>query len=81
MGVDGISLSRGMMIYNELEAETNRRMMKQSMETYLVADYSKFSRSSLFVIGEVQETTGIISDSNITPEMKEAFKDAGAPFL
>lgn len=81
MGVDGVSLTRGMMIYNELEAETNRRMMKQSMDTYLVADHSKFSRSSLFVIGEVQETTGIISDSKITQDMKEAFKDAGAPFL
>ncbi|UJF31911.1 DeoR/GlpR family DNA-binding transcription regulator [Paenibacillus hexagrammi] len=81
MGVDGVSLSRGMMIYNELEAETNRCMMRRSVDTYLVADHSKFSRSSLFVIGDVQETSGIISDSNVSEGLIDTYKESGITFF
>ncbi|MNI10488.1 Glucitol operon repressor [compost metagenome] len=81
VGVDGISLTRGITTFNELEAQTNRIMIQQSMEAYVVADHTKFSGSSLFVITDLKAIKGVITDSGISTSIASSYKDAGISIM
>lgn len=77
LGADGVDPVLGLTTHNELEANTNRLMIRQSMETYVLADHSKLNRRSLFWIEGWQKITSLITDSGISPEMKRTFAAAG----
>ncbi|SFI80078.1 transcriptional regulator, DeoR family [Paenibacillus sp. UNC496MF] len=80
VGVDGISLSRGITTFNEMEAETNRVMMQKSLQNYIVADHTKFNNSSLFVINDFGSVNGIITDDGVSPEIVRRYREAGISF-
>lgn len=73
VGADGVSLERGIMTFDESEARTNRTMMHQSMESYLVADHTKFDKSSLFLIEELSALSGIITDSGLPDDVRNRY--------
>jgi DeoR family transcriptional regulator of aga operon len=81
VGVDGISLQRGLTTFNELEAQTNRLMIQQSMQAYVVADHTKFSSSSLFVITDLKSITGVITNQALPASEVQAYQSAGIPFI
>ncbi len=81
IGADGISLQRGILTYNELEANTNRVMMDSSLQKYVVIDHSKFNKSSLFVITGLQSIDGIITDSRVSKSILKQYRDAGIKMI
>ncbi|SDR92297.1 transcriptional regulator, DeoR family [Paenibacillaceae bacterium GAS479] len=81
LGADGVDPVRGLTTFNELEANTNRKMIQQSLETYALADNSKLGRSSLFLIDKWRAITGLVTDKGAAREMLEPFKDAGIRIL
>lgn len=81
LGVDGADPVRGLTTFNELEANTNRIMMQQSLETYALADHTKLGRSSLFLIEKWRGVTSLITDRGASREQLEPFQDAGIRVL
>lgn len=81
VGADGVSLARGITTFDELEAHTNRVMMRHSFETYVVADRSKWNRDSVFLISGLSAVTALLTDSGLDPATRKAFSDAGTRLL
>jgi len=81
VGADGVSLARGVTTFNELEANTNRVMMAQSLETYVVADYTKLNHHSVFCIDQLDAVTAVITDSRAGTEVRSSFAAAGVRLI
>lgn len=81
VGADGVDLEWGLTTFNELEANTNRRMIRQSMETYVLADHNKLNQRSLFRIEGWQPVTALVTDSGIPDGLKESYAAAGIAIL
>ncbi|TDF92599.1 DeoR/GlpR family DNA-binding transcription regulator [Paenibacillus piri] len=62
MGIDGIAAERGVTTYSELEAEIARLMMRRSLQTYAVFDYTKLGKTSLFPIAPLSSLHGCITN-------------------
>ncbi len=81
MGADGVSLARGITTFDELEAHTNRMMMRHSLQTYVVADYTKLGRDSIFLIDEIAAITALLTDSHPNAGMRKMLADAGVAIM
>ncbi|MFS0726461.1 DeoR/GlpR family DNA-binding transcription regulator [Paenibacillus sp. 1P07SE] len=81
IGADGVSVMRGITTFNELEAQTNRVMIAQSIDSYVVADHSKLNNSSVFCIRPLDAVTAIITDSKAGKELSQPFLQAGIRFI
>jgi len=81
VGADGVSLARGITTFDELEAHTNRVMMRHSFETYVVADHSKWNRDSVFRISDLSDVTALLTDSGLDAATRQAFAAAGAKLM
>ncbi|MBB6670473.1 DeoR/GlpR family DNA-binding transcription regulator [Cohnella nanjingensis] len=81
LGADGVDLTRGLTTFNELEANTNRMMIRQSLESYALADHSKLGHCSLFFIDSLLSVTALVTDSGMSAEQKRAYADAGIRFV
>ena len=77
IGVDGLDLEYGISTPNPEEASLNRIMVSISREVIVVADSSKFGRSSLSKICGVDAITKLITDRNIDPEFKRSLEAQG----
>ncbi len=81
LGADGVDLSRGLTTFNELEANTNRKMIRQSLESYVLADHTKLNHCSLFLIDGLKAVTALVSDDEVPADLKRAYEDAGVRFV
>ena len=81
MGADGVSLTRGITTFDELEAHTNRMMMRHSLETYVVADYTKLGRDSIFLIDEIAAITALLTDSHPHTDIRRMLASSGVTVL
>jgi len=70
IGVDGISLEQGLTTYHLSEAQTNRVLMEQARQVWVVADHSKVEKVTPAYIGPLSRVSRFITDT-----------DAPAPFL
>jgi DeoR family transcriptional regulator of aga operon len=77
VGADGVDLERGITTFNELEANTNRTMIRQSLESYVLVDHTKMNVRSLFLIDGWQSVTALVTDSRISSDIKRSFGTAG----
>ena len=74
LGVDGIDLRVGICTPDVLEAQLNHVMIEVSHEVSAVADFSKFGRRSLSIIGQLDRVNRIITDSKANPQMVESIR-------
>jgi DeoR family transcriptional regulator of aga operon len=77
LGVDAIDLERGISTHNEDEARLNRRMCEVAERIIVVTDSSKFDRSSLHKIIDIQRVHMVITDSDISAESLEGLRKSG----
>ena len=77
LGVDAIDLERGISTHNEDEARLNRRMSEVAEKIIIVTDSSKFNRSSLHKIIDMQRVDMIIVDEGIPAESLEGLRKSG----
>ena len=62
IGAYGVDLDRGYTTYNTGEGELKQRLLAQTKHTYVLADHTKFSKSSFFTFGGLESAT-IITDA------------------
>ncbi|GAB2696378.1 DeoR/GlpR transcriptional regulator [Paenibacillus thermoaerophilus] len=81
IGADGVSIARGVTTFDELEAHTNRVMMRRAIETYVVADHTKLNRDSIFRIEDLSSVTAVLTDSRVDPDIRASYAEAGIRLL
>lgn len=74
-----LSLQHGITDSNEQVSEVRQKIIQRSNKVYLVADYSKFNKTSFISICGFEDITGIVTDKPLSSEWKEmlAQQDVG----
>lgn len=81
LGVDGIDPDSGVTNSNIEEAQLNKRMMKASLKTILLADSSKFGRRGFGKICNLDQVDVIITDSGISESMVTRIEETGIELI
>lgn len=80
IGVNGIEPGVGPTINDEAEASVNSRMAGRASESYMLADSSKIGVRAFATI-EDHSFQKLITDSGITDEQLQAFREAGTDVI
>ena len=76
LGVDGVNAS-GVATHDEIEAQTNRKMVERAARVIVVCDSSKLGRSALSSICALSEIDELITDSGASAQQLQAPRAAG----
>jgi DeoR family transcriptional regulator, aga operon transcriptional repressor len=76
LGVDGVNAS-GATTHDEVEAQTNRKMVERAARVVVVCDSSKIGRSALSRICTLAEIDELITDTDGPAEHLEALRAVG----
>ncbi len=76
LGVDGVNAA-GVTTHDEIEAQTNRRMVERATRVIVVCDSSKLGRSALSSICPLSEIDELITDVGASAEPLEDVRAAG----
>jgi DeoR family transcriptional regulator, aga operon transcriptional repressor len=76
LGVDGVSAG-GLTTHDEVEAQTNRKMVERAARVIVVCDSSKIGRSALSSICSLQAVDELITDAAAPAEQLDAVRAAG----
>lgn len=64
IGISAISMEKGLMTPNRMEAELNNALIKIATEIIVVSDSSKINKTSLYSFGTVEDISVFITDNN-----------------
>ena len=81
MGTIGASVKKGLTTTNPAEAFTKEQVIKSATKTILLADSTKFSKTSFVNFGSVHQLAITISDKNMSLETQAAFKKEGCELI
>ncbi|MFA7173057.1 MAG: DeoR/GlpR family DNA-binding transcription regulator [Kiritimatiellia bacterium] len=81
MGTIGVSFAHGLTTTDSAEAFTKEQVIKAATRTILLADSTKFQRTSYVKFAAANQLSIIISDKNMPSEEQEAFKREGCELL
>lgn len=73
----GISLENGLSDYDIDEIRTRRQIMKNSKQTYVLCDHSKFERDVTIKTCDIKELEAIITDDGVDEQVRKCFVEAG----
>ncbi len=77
---DGIHPSKGVTDASENEAEVRKSMIARANRSILVADHTKFDRTSFALIAPLKRFDVVISDGPISEDWQRFFSDNEIPF-
>jgi DeoR family transcriptional regulator of aga operon len=77
IGVDGISATAGLTTHHEVEAHTNRALLRAAERVAVVADSSKIGRRGFAKIGDLDLVGDLITDSAAAPSDVAALRSVG----
>jgi DeoR family transcriptional regulator, fructose operon transcriptional repressor len=77
VGVDGISLERGLSYNSEKEAEISLAMAEQSEEVFLLCDSSKIEKDKYLNGAEVSVIDWLITDNGIAEKILQRYRAEG----
>jgi DeoR family transcriptional regulator of aga operon len=77
VGVDGISIDAGCTTHHEVEAYTNRALIKRARRAIVVADSSKLGRVAFARICALEEINALITDQGSDSPELGALRDSG----
>jgi DeoR family fructose operon transcriptional repressor len=80
LSVGGIT-AKGLFNSNLLLVETERQMMRCADEVVVVADHTKLGRQALAFLCELAAVDTLIVDSDLTPEQRDLFDEAGLQLI
>lgn len=81
LGVGGISLEGGLTEYNVEDAMVKKHLLANAQQRIVVADSSKFGRTTFTSIAPIDMVHTIISDSDIPRDVLEALQRMGIEVL
>jgi len=70
LGCDGVAPKEGFSSADTHSAAVSRLMLSRSRQAWLLADSSKFGRSSMCTIAPLTALTGIVTDSGLSAEVR-----------
>jgi DeoR/GlpR family transcriptional regulator of sugar metabolism len=77
MGTIGVSAEQGMTTTDPAEAFTKEQAMSRASRTVLLADSSKFGKTSFVRFGTLKNLSAVIADKQMPPAQRKAFQRAG----
>lgn len=77
MGIDGISEKFGFSMASCEEASVARTFVNKSVETYILADHTKFNKVFPGYVCGLKEVKAVITDSKISSKLVEKYKKLG----
>ncbi len=77
VGVDGLSLHRGLTTYNMIEARTNRAIIEHAERVVVVADHTKIGKVTTALIAPCQVISTLITDTAAPADCLDQFRAAG----
>jgi DeoR family transcriptional regulator of aga operon len=77
VGVDGISVAGGLTTHDEIEARTNRAMIRRAQRVVVVADGTKVGRVTLARMADARDVGALVTDGSADPAELEALRAAG----
>lgn len=75
MSISGISLQSGLTDYGFGEVVLKKKILKNSKNTLLVADHSKFTQVAFQKVCNIHQINGIVTDSNIDHIIEKKYLD------
>jgi DeoR family transcriptional regulator of aga operon len=77
IGVDGVSPSAGFTTHHEIEAHTNRALVRAAERVMVVADSSKIGKRGFAKITDIATANDIVTDSHVGPDDVAALERLG----
>jgi DeoR family fructose operon transcriptional repressor len=77
IGCNSITLTGGLMTPDMIDAETRKAMIAASAHVIVLADSSKFGKTSFVTIAPLEEIDMIISDKGLDARTRQAFEERG----
>lgn len=77
MSISGVSLSKGLTDYGAGELQVKKKMMEIAQHRIVLADSSKFDIVSLLNVCPFSQISRIITDSKISDNVLDKYRDAG----
>lgn len=81
LGITSLSLERGLTEVNYFEADTKNLIIKQSQRVVLLADSSKFEKTSPISVAPLSDIDVIITDEQLPKDLADAFNRAGPQII
>lgn len=81
IGVDGISLKKGLSSYDEKEGFITRKMIENSDEVFLLCDSSKIGKNSFVKFASVSDIHHLVTDNHIAAEQLKMYQDNGVDVI
>ena len=81
LGADAVELARGFTTTDYDTAQMNNLVVQSSDKTYVLADSSKFSKSSLTPFATPEQIHAVITDGNLPEAARAEFTQQGFKFL
>lgn len=76
-----VSLKHGISDTNEQQAAIRRIAAEHANTTYLIADYTKFNKTSFVKIGDLDLVDGIIVDESLSDEWLQTLKEKNIEYI
>jgi DeoR family transcriptional regulator of aga operon len=77
LGVDGISAKAGLSTHHEVEAQTNRAILKAAERVIVVTDSTKVGRRAFARISEISAISDLVTDLDADPQAVADLQRAG----
>ena len=77
LGIDGLSVDRGLSVTDPAVAATKRRMMEASDQLIVVADHTKLDHVSLYSLAPLETIDTFVTDCGAAAETLEAIRACG----
>ena len=81
LGADAIDADFGLSTFNEDEARQSAAMVRLAARVVVLADSSKFGKTSFVRFGTISQLSTVISDKQMPPAERKAFLRAGVETL
>ena len=77
VGIDGLSIERGLTTYNQAEAYVSHELVARAREVWAVADYSKLGLVKPAVMAPLEKLTRLVTDASAPSDFVARLRDAG----
>lgn len=81
LGSGGVSVERGLTDFEMDEVPLKRVALRNSTRSYVLADSSKIESIAPYLVCDLDDLTGVITDDGISAARREAFEAAGADVI
>lgn len=81
LAANAVSLEKGLMTPNRLQADVKKELIKIAREIIVVADSSKIDKTALFAFCSLSDVSAFIIDTNADPDFIRQLEDTGTKVM